>query len=147
MGIPDHLTCLLENLYACQEATVRTGHGKMDQFKIGKGVCQACILSPCLFKLYAEYIIQNTGLDELQTGIKTAGRNIYNLRYEDDTTLMAQSEKELHSLLTRVKEEGKMWPKTQHKTQIKITASRPITSWQIDGGKSKNSDRIFSCGQ
>jgi len=107
MGIPDHLTCLLKNLYAGQEATVRTGHGKMDWFKIGKGVYQACVLSPCLFNLYAEYIMQNTGLDELQTGIKTAGRNINNLRYEDDTTLMAQSEEELNSLLTRVKEEGK----------------------------------------
>ena len=107
MGIPDHLTCLLKNLYAGQETTVRTGHGKMDWFKIGKGVYQACVLSPCLFNLYAEYIMQNTGLDELQTGIKTAGRNINNLRYEDDTTLMAQSEEELNSLLTRVKEEGK----------------------------------------
>ena len=103
MGIPDHLTCLLKNLYAGQEATVRTGHWKMDWFKIGKGVYQACVLSPCLFNLYAEYIMQNTGLDELQTGIKTAGRNINNLRYEDDTTLMAQSEEELNSLLTRVK--------------------------------------------
>ena len=103
MGIPDHRTCLLKNLYAGQEATVRTGHWKMDWFKIGKGVYQACVLSPCLFNLYAEYIMQNTGLDELQTGIKTAGRNINNLRYEDDTTLMAQSEEELNSLLTRVK--------------------------------------------
>ena len=106
MGIPDHLTCLLRNLYTGQEATVRTGHGTTDWFQIGKGVCQGCILSPCLFNLYAEYIKRNTGLDEAEAGIKIAGRNIYNLRYGDDTTLMAESEEELKSLLMKVKEES-----------------------------------------
>ena len=105
MGIPDHLSCLLRNLYAGQEATVRTGHGTMDWFQIGKGVRQGYILSPCLFNFYAEYIMQNAGLDEAQAGIKTAGRNINNLRYADDTTLMAES-KELKSLLMKVKEES-----------------------------------------
>ena len=105
MGIPDHLTCLLRNLYAGQEATVRTGHGTTDWFQIGKGVCQGCILSPCLFILYAEYIMRNAGLDEAQAGIKIAGRNINNLRYAEDTTLMAESE-ELKSLLKKVKEES-----------------------------------------
>ena len=105
MGIPDHLTYLLRNLYAGQEATVRTGHGT-DWFQIEKGVHQDCILSPCLFNLYAEYIMRNTGLEEAQTGIKTAGRNINNLRYEDDTTLMAESEEELKRLLVKVKEES-----------------------------------------
>ena len=103
MGIPDHLTCLLRNLYADQEATVRTGHGTTDWFQIKKGVCQGCILSPCLFNLYAEYIMKNAGLDEAQAGIKTAGRNINNFRYADDTTLMAESEEELKSLLMKVK--------------------------------------------
>ena len=106
MGIPDHLTCLLRNLYAGQEATVRTGHGTTDWFQIGKGVCQGCILLPCLFNLYAEYIMRIAGLDEAQAGIKIAGRNISNLRYADDTTLMAESEEELKSLLMRVKEDG-----------------------------------------
>ena len=106
MGIPDHLTCLLKNLYAGQEATVRTGHGTTDWFKIGKGVRQGCILSPCLFNLYAEYIMRNAGLEETQAGIKIAGRNINNLRYADDTTLMAESEEELKSLLMKVKEES-----------------------------------------
>ena len=105
MGIPDHLTCLLRNLYAGQEATVRIGHGTTDWFQIGKGVCQGCILSPCLFNLYAEYIMRNTGLEKAQAGIKMAGRNINNLRYADDTTLMAESEEELKSLLMNVKEE------------------------------------------
>ena len=105
MGIQDHLTCLLRNLYAGQEATVRTGHGTTDWFQIGKGVCQGCILSPCLFNLYAEYIMRNAGLDEAQTEIKIAGRNIKNLRYANDTTLMAESEEELKSLLMKVKEE------------------------------------------
>ena len=104
MGMPDHLTCLLRNLYAGQEATVRTGHGTIDWFQIGKGVFQSCILSPCLFNFYAEYIMRNAGLEESQTGIKTAGRNINNLRFAD-TTLMAESEK-LKSLLMRVKEES-----------------------------------------
>ena len=104
MGIPDHLTCLLRNLYASQEAIVRTEHGTTDWFQIGKGVCQGCMLSPCLFNLYAEYIMQNAGLDEAQAGIKITGRNINNLRYADDTTLMAESEEELKSLLLKVKE-------------------------------------------
>ena len=102
MGIPDHLTCLLRNLYAGQEATVRTGHGTTDCFQIGKGVCQGCILSPCLFNLYAKYIMRNAGLEEAEAGIKIAGRNINNFRYEDDTTLMGESEKELKNLLIKV---------------------------------------------
>ena len=106
MGIPDHLTCLLKNLYAGQEATVRTGHGTTDWFPIGKGVRQGCVLSPCLFKLYAEYITRNAGLEEAQAGIKIAGRNISHFRYADDTTLMAESEEELKSLLMKVKEES-----------------------------------------
>ena len=106
MGIPDHLTCLLRNLYAGQEAKVRIGHGKTDWFQIGKGACQSCILSPCLFKFYAEYIMKNAGLEEAKPGIKIAGRNINNLRYADDTTLMAESEEELKSLLMKVKEES-----------------------------------------
>ena len=105
IGIPDHLTCLLRNLYAGQEETVRTGHGTTDWFQIGKGVCQGCMLSPCLFNLYAEYIMRNTGLDKAQAGIKIAGRNINNPRYADDTTVMAESE-ELKSLLMKVKEES-----------------------------------------
>ena len=114
-GIPDHLTCLLRNLYAGQEATVRAGHGTTDWFQIGKGVRQGCILSPCLFNLYAEYIMRNAGLDETQAGIKIARRNINNLRYADDTTLMAESEEELKSLLVKMKEESeKSWLKAQH---------------------------------
>ena len=133
MGIPDHLTCLLRNLYAGQEATVRTGPGTTDLFQIGKGVRQGCILSPCLFNLHAEYIMRNAGLEEAQAGIKIAGRNINNLRYADDTTLMAESEEDLKSLLVKVKEESK---KAGLKLNIQITkimASSPITSWQIDG--------------
>ena len=106
MGIPDHLTCSLRNLYAGQEAIVRTGHGTTDWFQVGKGVRQGCILSPCLFNLYTEYIMRNTGLEKAQAGIKIAGRNINNLRYADDTTLMAESEEELKSLLMKVKEES-----------------------------------------
>ena len=106
MGIPDYLTCLFRNLYAGQEATVRTGHGTIDWFHIGKGICQGCILSPCLFNLYAEYIMRNAGLEEAQTRIKIAGRNINNLRYADDIALMAKSEEELKSLLMKVKEES-----------------------------------------
>ena len=130
--MPDHLTCLLRNLYAGQEATVRTEHGT-DLFQIGKGVHQGCILSPCLFNLYAEYLMRNSGLDEAQTGIKIPRRNISNLRYADDTTLMAESEEELKSFLMKVKEESeKVYLKLNiHKT--KIMAPRPITSWQIDG--------------
>ena len=113
MGIPDHLTYLLRNLYAGQEGTVRTGHGTTDWFQIGKGVHQGCILSLCLFNFYAEYIMRNTGLEEAQAGIKIAGRNINNLRYAEDTTLMAESEEELKSLLMKLKEEnGKSWLKT-----------------------------------
>ena len=103
MGIPDHLTCLLRNLHAGQEATVKTGHGTTDWFRIGKGVHQGCILSPCLFNFYAEYIMRNTGLDEAQAGIKMTGRNIYNIRYADDTTLMAENEEDLKYLLVKVK--------------------------------------------
>ena len=131
MGIADHLTCLLRNLYAGQEATVRTGHGTTDWFQIGKGVRQGCILSPCLFNLYAENIMQNARLDEPQAGIKIAGRNINNLRYADDTTFMAESEEELKSLLMKVESE-----KVGLKLNIpkkKIMASGPIASWQIDG--------------
>ena len=106
MGIPDHLICLLRNLYAGQEATVRTGHGTTDWIQIGKGVCQGCILSPCLFNLYAEYIMRNAGLDKAQAGIKIAGRDISNLRYADDTTLMEESEEELKSFLMKVREES-----------------------------------------
>ena len=132
MGIADHLTCLLRNLCAGQEATVRTRHGITDWFKIRKGVHQGCILSPCLFNLYAEYIMQNAGLDEAQTEIKIAGRNINNHRYADDTTLMAESE-ELKSLLMKVKEEsGKVGLKLNIQ-KTKILASGLITSWQIDG--------------
>uniref|UniRef100_A0AC11ERB6 Uncharacterized protein n=1 Tax=Ovis aries TaxID=9940 RepID=A0AC11ERB6_SHEEP len=132
MGIPDHLTCPLRNLYAGQEATVRTGHGTTDWFQIGKGVHQGCILSPCLLDFYAEYIMRNAGLEEAQAGIKIAGRSINNLRYADDTTLMAESEEELKSLLMKVKEEsGKVGLKLNIQ-KTKIMASGPITSWQID---------------
>ena len=131
MKIPDHLTCLLRNLYAGQEATVRTGRGTTDWFQIGKGVW-GCILSPCLFNFYAKYITRNAGLDETQAGIKTAGRNINNLRYADDTTLMAESE-ELKSLLMKVKEESEEAGLKFNIQKNKIMASGPITSWQIDG--------------
>ena len=132
MGIPDHLTCLLRNLYAGQEATVRTGHGTTDWFQIRKGVHQGCILSPCLFNLYAEYIMKNARLDEAQAGSKIARRNIYDLRYADDTTLMAES-KELNSLLMKVKEESEKIVLKLNIQKSKIMASGPITSWQIDG--------------
>ena len=126
MGIPDHLTCLLRNLYAGQEATVRTGHGTTDWFQIGKGVFQGCILSPCLFNLYAENIMRNAGLDEAQTGIKIAGRNINNLsRYADDTTFMAESEEELKSLLMKVKEEREKVGLTLNIQKTKIMAPVP----------------------
>ena len=144
MGIPDHLTCLLRNLYAGQEATVRTGHGTTDWFQIGKGVCQGCILSPCLFNLYAEYIMRNAGLEETQAGIKIAGRNINNLRYADDTTLMAESEEELKSLLMKVKEESEKVGLKLNIQKTKIMASGPITSWEIDGETVETvSDFIF----
>ena len=133
MGIPDHLTCLLRYLYAGQEVTVRTGHRTTDWFQIGKGVCQACILSPCLFNFYAEYIMRNSGLDEAQAGIKIARRNINNLRYADDTTLMAENEEELKSLLMKVKEESEKVGLKVNVQKIKIMAYGPITSRQIDG--------------
>ena len=133
MGIPDLLTCLLRSLYAGQEATVRTGHGTTDWFQIGKGVCQGCIVSPCLFNFYAEYIMRNAGLEEAQAGIKIAGRNINTLRYADDTTLMAESEEELKSLLMKVKEESEKVGLNLNIQKTKIMASGPITSWQIDG--------------
>ena len=132
MGIPDDLTCLLRNLYAGQEATVRTGHGTTDWFQIGKGVHQGCILSPCLFNLYTECIMQNAGLDEAQAGIKIAGRNINNLRYADDPTLMAESG-ELKSLLMKVKKESEKVDLKLSIQKTKIMSSGPITSWQIDG--------------
>ena len=133
MGIPDQLTCLLRNQYASQEATVRTGHGTTDWFQIGKGVRQGCILSPCLFNLYAEYIMRNTGLEEAQTGIKIAGRNINNFRYVDDNTLMAESEEELKSLLMKVKEQSEKVGLKLNVQKTKIMASGPISSWKIDG--------------
>ena len=133
MEIPDHLTYVLRNLYAGQEATVRTGHGKTDWFQIGKGVRQGCILSPCLFNLYAEYIMRNTGLEETLAGIKIAGRDISNLRYADDTTLLAESEEELKSLLMKVKEESEKVGLKLNIQKTKIMASGPITTWKIEG--------------
>ena len=133
MGIPDHLTCLLRNLYAGQEATVRTGHGTTDWFQIGKGVCQGCILSAFLFNFYAEYIMRNAGLEEAQAGIKIARKNINNLRYADDTTLMAESEEELKILLMKVKGESEKVGLKLNIQKMKIMASGPITSWKIDG--------------
>ena len=134
IGIPDHLTCLLRNLYSGQEATVRTGHGTTtDWFKTGKGVRQGCILSPCLFNFYAEYIMRNAGLEEAQAGIKIAVRNDNSLRYADDTTLMAESEEELKSLLMNVKEKSEKADLKLNIQKTKIMASGPITSWQIDG--------------
>ena len=133
MGIPDHLTCLLRNLCAGQEATVRIGHGTMDWFQIGRGVHQGCILSPCLFNLHAEYIMQNAGLDEAQVEIKMAGRNSNNLRYADDTILKGESEEELRQLLMKVKEESENVALKLNIQKTKIMGSSPITSWQIDG--------------
>ena len=144
MGIPDHLTCLLRNLYARQEATVRTGHGTTDWFQTGKGICQGCILSPCFFNLHAEYIMRKAGLEETQAGIKIAMRNINNLRYADDTTLMAESEEELKSLLMKMKEESEKVGLKLNIQKTKIMASGPITSWQIE--KSGNSDRLYFGG-
>ena len=132
MEIADYLTCLLRNLYADQEATVRTGHGTTDWFQIGKGVLQGCILSSCLFNVYAEYIMRNAGLEKAQTGIKIAGRNINNLRYADDTALMAESEDELKSILMKVKEESEKVGLKLDIQKTKIMASGPITSCQID---------------
>ena len=140
LGIPDHLTCLLRNLYAGQEATVRTGHVTTDWFQIGKGIHQGCILPPCLFNLYAEYVMRNVGLDEAQAGIKIAGRNINNLRYADDTTFMA--ERELKSLLMKVKEESEKVGLKLNIQKTKIMASSPNTSWQM-WGNNENSDRLY----
>ena len=144
MGIPNHLTCLLRNLYAGQEATVRTRHGTMDWFIIGKIVPQGYVLSPCLFNFYAKYIMWNARLDESQTGTSTAGRNIHSLRYADDTTLKAQSEEELKSLLMKVKEKNEKAGLKVNIQKTKIMASSPITSWQIDGEKMETvTDFIF----
>ena len=133
MGIPDYLTCLLRNLYAGRESTVRTGHGTTDWFQTGKGVRQGCILSPCLFNLYAEYIIRNAELEEAQAGIKIARRNINHLRYADQTTFMAESEEELKSLLMKVKEESEKVDLKLNIQKTKIMASSPIISRQIEG--------------
>jgi len=144
MVIPDHLTCLLRNWYAGQEATGRTGHGTTDWFQMGKGVCQGYILSPCLFNLYAEYIMRNTGLEETQAGIKTARRNINNLRYADDITLTAESEEELKSLLMKVKVESEQVGLKLNVQKMKIMASGPNTSWEINGETVETvSDFIF----
>ena len=143
MGISDHLICLLRNVYAGHEATVRTGHGTMDWFQTGKGVCQGCLLSPCLFNLYAEYIMRNAGLGEGQTGIKIAGRSINNLRYVKDTTLMAENKEELKSLLMKMKEESEKAGLKLNIQKMKIIASGPITSWQIDGETMKTVKDYF----
>uniref|UniRef100_A0AC11DHH2 Uncharacterized protein n=2 Tax=Ovis aries TaxID=9940 RepID=A0AC11DHH2_SHEEP len=144
MGIPDHLTCLLRNLCAGQEATVRTGHGTTDWFQIGKGVCQGCILSPCLFNFYAEYIMRNAGLEETEAEIKIAGRNINNLRYTDDTILMAESEEELKILSMKLKEETEKVGLKLNIQKTKIMASGPIASWEVDGETMETvSDFIF----
>ena len=145
MGTPDHLICLLRNLYAGQKARVRTGHGTTDWFQIRKGVCQRCILSPCLFNLYAEYIMQNAGLDEAQAGIKTDRRNINNLRYADDTTFIAEIEEELKSLLMKVKEESESRLKTQHsKNEDHGIQSHHFMAnrW----GNNENSDTLYFLG-
>ena len=148
MGIPDHLTCFLRNLYAGQEATVRTGHGTTDWFQIGKGEHQGCILSPCLFNLSAEDIMRNAGLDETQAGIKIAGRKINNLIYADDTTLMAESEEELKSLLMKVKEESEKVGLELNIQKTKTMAFIPITSWQTDGETVETvADFIFLCSK
>ena len=146
MGISDHLICLLRNLYAGQEATVRTGHGTTDWFQIGKGVHQGYILSPCLFNLHAEYIMRNAWLEETQAGIKIAGRNINNLRYADDTTLMAESEEELKSLLIKVKEESEKVGLKLNIQKTKIMASSPITSLQTYGETMETAANLFFFG-
>ena len=142
MGIPDHLTCLLRNLYAGQEAAVRTRHGPTDWFQIGKGVHQGCILPPCLFNLHAEYIMRNAGLEEAQAGVKSAGRNSNKLRYADDTTLMAESEEELKSLLMKVKEKSEKVGLKFNIQKTKIMASGPITSWEM-GKQWKQCQTLF----
>ena len=145
MGIPEHLTCLLRNLYADQEVTVRTGHGTTDWFQIGKGVCQGCILSPCLFNLYAEHIMRNARLNEVQAGMKIAGRNTNNLRYIDDTTLMTESEEELTRLVMKVKEESEKVGLKLNIQKTKIMTLGPITSCQLDG-ENGNSERLNFLG-
>ena len=145
MGIPGHLTCLSRNLYTGQQATVRTGHGTTDWFQIGKQVHQGCILSSCLFNLYAEYIMRNAGLEEAQAGVKIAERNISNLRYADDTTLMAENE-ELRSLLMKVKEESEKVGLKLNIQKTKIIASGPITSMVNRWGDSRNSVRLYFFG-
>ena len=146
MGIPDHLICLLRNLFAGQKATVRNEHGKMDWFKIGKGIRQDCILSPCLFNLHAEYITWNAGLGEAQARIQIAGRNINNLRYADTITLMGESEEELRSLLMKVKEESERAGLILNTEKTKIMASGPITSWQTNGEKMETVRYFISLG-
>ena len=146
MGILEHLTCLLRNLYAGQEATVRVGHGTTDWFQIGKGIPQGYILSPCLFNLYAEYKMRNAGLEEAQAGIKIAGRNINNLRYADDTNPIAESEEELKSLLIKVKEESEKVGSKLNIQKTQIMASGPITSWQIDGETVETVTDLFVLG-
>ena len=146
MGIPDHLTCLLRNLYAGQEATVRTGHGTIDEFQIEKGVHQGYIFSPCLFNLYAEtFIMRNAGLDEIQARIKIAGRNINNLRYADETAVIAENE-ELKSLLMKVKEESELFGLKLNIQKTKIMASGPIISWEIDGETVETGQTLFLGG-
>ena len=141
MGIPDYLICLLTNMHAINETTIRTEHGTMDWFKIGKGKHQVCTSSPCLFNFYAEYIMRNFGLIETQIGIKIAGRNINNLRYADDTTLMAESEEKLESLDESESGEWKSWLKT-----LKLMPSGPITSWRNRWGNNGNSERFYFLG-
>ena len=146
MEIQDRLTCLLRNLYAGQEATVKTRHGTTDWFQIGKGVHRGCILSPCLFNLHAEYIMQNAWLAETQSGIKISRKNINNLRYADDSTLLAESKEELKSLLVKVREESEEASLKLNIQKMKIMASSSITSWQIDEGKNGNIDRLYFLG-
>ena len=146
MEIQDHLTCLLRNLYAGQEATVKTRHGTTDWFQIGKGVRRGCILSPCLFNLHAEYFMQNAWLAETQSGIKISRKNINNFRYADDSTLLAESKEELKSLLVKVREESEEASLKLNIQKMKIMASSPITSWQIDEGKNGNNDRLYFLG-
>ena len=146
MGIPNHVTCLLRNLYAGQEATVRTGHGTTDWFQIGKGVHQGYILSPCLFNLYAEYNMQNARLDEAQGGIKISRRNLNNLRYADDTTLMAEREEEPKSLLMKVKEQSEKAGWRLNIQKMKIMASDLIIPWQIDGETMKKLTKLYFLG-
>ena len=146
MGIPDHLSCLLRNLYAGQEATVRTGHGTINWFQIGKEIHQVGILSPCLFILYAEYIMRNAGLEEGQARIKIAGRNINDLRYADDTTHMAESEEELKSFLMTVKEESEKVGLKLNSQKTKTMVPGPINSWQIEWGNSGHSERLYFWG-